>query len=236
MNKDIYLIGIDEAGRGCLIGDMVVAGVVITERVARELSEAGVTDSKQLSIDQRFWYYNLALRMKPCVVEVYVPPWRIDRENINKLEVEAITWIVKTIEKIISRSSNVEVEVYIDEVKGRELTLDMIVRKAMGNRLKTLRIEPDADSKFTPVSIASVFAKVSRDQSIKSIKRIVGDFGSGYPADPRLESWIMNAKMVFKKPPRFIRRSWSNLKVTAPEWFREKKPGAIRSLLEFLRR
>lgn len=236
MRGEVYYVGVDEAGRGCLVGDMIVAGVMVADRIVRDLVDAGVAESKQLTPDQRVTYHRLVLKKKPLVIEVFVPPWRIDKENLNKLEVEAISWILRTIQLIMSNVHDGDVEVYIDEVKGRATQLESIVRRLFGSKLRTLRVESDADAKYAPVAIASIFAKVTRDQSLEYLRKLVGDFGSGYPSDPRLEEWIKSIRPRLSKPPRFIRRSWSNLKEIAPEWFKEKKRGVVRSLLEFAKR
>lgn len=231
-----FHIGIDEAGRGPLIGDMVVAGVMANKDVISDLIKDGLVESKQLSSTERREIYHKALSKGVFVVAVYVSPWRIDRENLNKLEVEAIRWIIEVISKTMGGVHNSEISVYIDEVKGKTNIVKQTVLEYLQSRINEIRMESDADKKYPVVALASIFAKVLRDYSINLLEKLFGDFGSGYPADPRLEDWLKSIYLSISKPPLFIRRSWSNLSNKAPSWYISKKTVKHRTLFDFTKR
>ncbi|MEM4718216.1 MAG: ribonuclease HII [Desulfurococcaceae archaeon] len=230
-------IGVDEAGRGPLIGDMVVAGVLADRDLIFNLVHDGLAESKELgSIKRREICYK-AVRKGVLIVAVYISPWRIDSENLNNLEAEAIKWIIKVMGSVIGKVNNAEINVYIDEIKGRSHIVKQIIADYLKSKVEEIRVEPDADKNYPVVALASIFAKVLRDSSIRPLKKLFGEFGSGYPSDPRLNSWLKTNYSSSRKPPSFIRRSWSNLSDKAPSWYISKKKTAKhRTLLDFTKR
>jgi ribonuclease H, mammalian HI/archaeal HII subfamily len=237
-DKATLYIGVDEAGRGPLIGDMVVAGVLSDGNKLKDLEMQGLVESKQLNAETRSTFYKKAIKHGVVVVAVYVPPWRIDNENLNKLEEEQIKWILKVFSKIIPGLGVDEVKVFIDEVKGSAQKIESAARELFSKYRLVFQMEPEADAKYSPVALASIFAKVMRDRNLDVLKKLHGDFGSGYSADPLTISWVkMNYKSSIK-PPLFIRRSWRNLRNLAPEWYIEKKAEnrKHRSLFDFTKR
>lgn len=231
-------IGVDEAGRGPLIGDLVIVGVLVRNDVLRELESSGLVESKQLSSESRLKFYMEAIKNKIVVVAVYVPSWEIDRENLNRLEEKYILWIINILRKIIGDIKEAEIKIYIDEVKGIAKRIESFVKQVFGRVAIDYKMEPHADSKYSSVALASVFAKVMRDRNLLALKKLYGDFGSGYSSDPRTVDWITrNYKPEFN-PPLFLRRSWKNLRDIAPKWYKEKKKESRRqkSLLDYAKR
>jgi ribonuclease HII len=214
-----YLIGIDEAGRGPLVGDMVVAGVMVEEKVFEELlSRISIRDSKTMTPRGRFESF-LALENSSISVYLdYLPPKEIDRENLNMLTAGSIVRIIQFFNTLLSSYDERLVEVYIDEVKGVKKVVEKECSKLFGKRCK-LVFESQADSKYPIVSLASIIAKVSRDLSISSNISVHGDFGSGYPSDPRAVLWLERVYNSLEHPPPIVRKSWSILKYKAPGWF-----------------
>lgn len=236
-NENTLILGVDEAGRGPVIGDMVVACVLIKPRALIEIEKSGLRESKQLGAKKRRYFYREILKKGVVAILVYVHPWRIDRENLNDVEVESISWIMKIVQKIICNAKPDEIHVYVDEIKGRAKILKNIVEKTIGKYKLEFIMEPNADVKYPAVAIASIFAKVSRDKNLEVIKKLVGDIGSGYPADLKTRDWLLNIYNADTTPPLYVRRSWSILRNIAPKWYTEKKRRKEqRSLLDFIKR
>ena len=230
-------VGIDEAGRGPLIGDMVVAGVLASPEALGKLVERGLKDSKQLSPAKRYDLYKSALSLGVVAVAVYVPPWRIERENLNDIEVKSIEWILRTMKPLLAEEVR-ELRVYVDEIKGRASVLAALVKKVFAEYNVGFTMEAGADSKYPAVALASVVAKVSRDASLLALKECVGDFGSGYVTDSRTRTWVQENSAQCTSPPVFIRANWGTLKKMAPAWYRCKKAKGTRkqrSLLDYLK-
>jgi ribonuclease HII len=65
-----------------------------------------------------------------------------------------------------------------------------------------------ADRDFPIVSAASIVAKVERDRAVEKLRRKLGDFGSGYPSDPRTRAYFMEALSRGEQLPQSARKSW----------------------------
>ena len=231
------LVGIDEAGRGPIIGPMVIAGVAIEPKAAKELAELGVRDSKDLTPSQRRELFPEIMRLVKHAVIVKVPPALIDAVNLNKLEVETIACIVQRVKSLYGEPE----AVYMDAV-GPAKKMVAEVKRLTGLRGAVVA-EPKADTRYIPVSAASIIAKVVRDEEIEKLRRAYGVRGSGYPTDPGTLEWIREAyRRSPDTPPWFVRRSWSTLKQIAPRWYKAKnteskpKNPRQRTLLDFLSR
>ena len=198
------IAGIDEAGRGPIIGPMVVAGVLIRQKFVNSLVELGVRDSKKLSPKKRNELYDKIMLLADRVVVVYLDPKTIDRwvlrRKLNELEAKAIA-------KVVEYLSDAK-EIIIDTPSSPERFRENLSRY-IGN-IEGLILESKADEKYVIVGAASIIAKVLRDREINDIKRRLGiDFGSGYPSDPRTMSML---KSIMKKDPTVVRWSWRTLK------------------------
>ena len=68
-----------------------------------------------------------------------------------------------------------------------------------------------ADETYPLVSAASIMAKVRRDSEIQKLKDIYGDFGSGYPSDPRTRDFLRRLLSGGEEVPPIVRRTWKTL-------------------------
>ncbi|MEM1628123.1 MAG: ribonuclease HII [Desulfurococcaceae archaeon] len=221
LSEPEILIGIDEAGRGPLIGDMVVAGVMGAKGQFEKLAEIGVKDSKKLQPHQRYHLYKEIVRSDLYILIIYVPPFKIDSENLNKLLASSIRRILGYFSRIVLKNDK-SIGIIIDEVKGIKKIVEKYARELFKQRLSIFVMEPHADSKYIPVSTASIVAKISRDKNIEILKKLLGDFGSGYPSDPLTREWLIEKQLELTQPPLILRRSWHTVKDLAPLWYREK--------------
>jgi ribonuclease HII len=187
------IIGIDEAGRGPLIGPMVMAGVKISENKLADISCMGIKDSKLLSFNQREKLFDIIMNSNWIEYHIEISwPKEIDdalnskNMNLNLLEALHTAMIINKLkcdEAILDLPSN-NSENYIRSVK-----------KFMFGELKTkceIIAEHKADMNYAIVGAASIIAKVTRDRLIETLKHdikikfgINDDFGSGYPSDPK---------------------------------------------------
>lgn len=179
------ILGIDEAGRGALIGPLVVGFVILDKPLSFK-----VADSKQLTPKQREL---LAIKIEQEAVKVdhrKIEPWEIDKGNINELEYNVIKDYLK----------NVDVDaIYIDAFMD-PLRLKRLHRYVIA--------EYNADVKYPVVSAASIIAKVNRDRYIEQLKAEYGDFGSGYPSDPDTLRFISDREKL-DRILKHIRKKWS---------------------------
>ena len=203
--------GIDEAGRGPVLGPMIICAVILQESRIPLLKSLGVKDSKKLTPLRRKRLAGIIENSAEKIIERKVEPDQIDaavnRMSINNLnELEA-----KIIAEIINELPNNVEHVYVDSPDPNpEKFLTRLV-KYLRKRVK-ITAENHADRKYTAVAAASIIAKVRRDAYISQLKKIYGDIGSGYPSDPKTRAFLENWVRLKGEPPPFARKSWKTTK------------------------
>lgn len=198
-----YVVGIDEAGRGPLVGDMFVVGVVCRGDKLGKLQALGVRDSKMLTRAMREKLFQLIVGIIDEYYVVRVPPEKIDAENLNNLYLKALSEIVKY---FIERY-NVS-EIYVDATGRIEKIKRLISNLGFNGKVV---VEYKADRIYTIVSTASIVAKVLRDRHIDELSKVYGPIGSGYPSDPKTIKWIREYYMRHGEIPPIVRRKWRTL-------------------------
>ncbi|BCU68375.1 ribonuclease HII [Sulfolobales archaeon HS-7] len=201
-------LGIDEAGRGCIIGPMIVAGVFIEQEKLRTLKSIGVKDSKKLTKRSRESLYRLIFEIVNGVTIVKVEPELIDKYNLNLLTKYSMLKIIETSPYRLSK-------VVIDKVGNMQDVEETVIRTGA-----IPIIENKADDKYLEVGAASIVAKVIRDDIIASLKEKYGDFGSGYPSDKKTINWLH--AVLTKGPPPIVRRSWKTLQKLSSNYYMTK--------------
>jgi len=205
-------VGVDEAGRGCVIGPLFVAAAAFTEEALNHLREAGVKDSKKLARRRREGLEPLVRQLAAAVVVERVDPSTIDSRNLNEAELDAVSTALRRLASRLRELKAVVERVSID-LFGREEELRRVVEEAFPG--VEARLLHDADASLIECSAASIIAKVERDRFIDQLKQAYGDFGSGYPSDPRTRRWLMQVSSL-SEPPPCVRRSWRTLLKYAP--------------------
>ncbi|MBT4114515.1 ribonuclease HII [Candidatus Woesearchaeota archaeon] len=202
----VIICGCDEAGRGPVLGPMVLAGVSISEDRRHELTEIGVKDSKLLTAKKRDQLYDQIIKIADNYSIVEVSPDEIDQcnadgINLNQLEAIKIAHILTELKPD---------RVYVDSpepAKGGQKFGDMIVTHMHGKTPEIIA-EHGADAKYEVASAASILAKVTRDNAVRCISKEIGhDIGSGYPADPKCKEFL--EKHYKDKHVHHIRTCWS---------------------------
>jgi len=198
-----WYIGADEAGRGSLVGEMIVAVVAVPESVLHSLAEAGVRDSKALSPRARAELYRVIAGNTVFAVTP-VPPHRIDSENLTVLTEEAIADAYR---RIAGRLEGEQVRFVVDRY-GRHAKLRYLLRAA--GYKGPLVIEEKADANYVEVAAASIVAKHVRDARIRVLSSLYGVPGTGYPSDERTVAWVLDRVSRGERPP-IVRYSWGTL-------------------------
>ncbi|MEM5804447.1 MAG: ribonuclease HII [Candidatus Aenigmatarchaeota archaeon] len=201
------IIGIDEAGRGSVVGPLVVAGAWIDEKDLPKLKALGVKDSKLLAPKRREELYAELKKVLKGFITIKIAAQEIDRlreqKNLNIIEAEAMARIIKQAgaDRAIVDSPQVTTEKFASTLLN------------MAKNHTQIRAENKADVKYPIVSAASIIAKVERDAEIEEIKkRVKFDFGVGYPHDERTIAFVKSA-MNHPEFSKFIRHSWVTVEV-----------------------
>jgi len=204
------IVGLDEAGRGPVIGPMVIASVKINEKDLYKLQDLGLKDSKQLSKKKREELY-VKISEICDVKKVVIDPEKIDEQmesiNLNKIELGAFS---KLANHFIRENENISI--YIDACSSNEQSFSNQFKAKLINKNVEIIAEHKADENYKIVSAASIIAKVTRDNVIEEYKEIFGDIGSGYPSDPKTKQFLKNYVHENKGLPKIARKSWATSK------------------------
>lgn len=180
------ILGIDDAGRGPIIGPMLLAGVLIKREDEPILKEWGAKDSKQLTpekrdeivkkIKEKFRFHFESTSAEEIDLRIK------SGTNLNKIEALKSAKIINE----LLRDINEKVKVIIDCPSVNIPVWKGYVEKDLEKKdLIELSCEHKADANHICVSAASIIAKTTRDAEIEVIKKQIGiNFGSGYPSDP----------------------------------------------------
>lgn len=206
----MLVCGVDDAGRGPVIGPLVIAGVLIEESKLDLLRSLGVRDSKKLTPDARTRLAEKIPRVvdRHHVVELDAPS--LDRvvnrapkfQRLNLLEAKKMAEVVEALRPDIAYVDSSDT----DTERFRNNILD-----ELSYRPKVIS-EHHADDTYPVVSAASILAKVRRDDRIDEMKRQYGDFGSGYAHDPQTIRFLGEYYRANKEFPPIVRRSWKTLR------------------------
>ncbi len=202
----MIIAGVDEAGKGCVIGPLVICIAFIDEARARVLAEIGVKDSKVLSPRSRREKEAKLKKALDGFVLLKVSAAELSelmRKKISLNEIEA--------KKIGDALHAVKAStVYLDAVDVDEKRYEERIKRYYEGKAK-LVCEHKADSKYPIVSAASIVAKVERDAEIENIKDELGvDFGSGYPSDDRTREFLKK-NLGNPKVMKHVRSEWETL-------------------------
>lgn len=207
------IAGVDDAGRGPIIGPLVVAGVLSTEDRARELSAMGVKDSKLLTPDVRT---RLAVKVRELAVKVSVvevQPKEIDEVVLHGGKFRKLNFLeAKLMAQVITELS--PKKAYVDASDVNEERYAETIREFLPSELKKIRVvsEHHADRTYPIVSAASIIAKVRRDEVVEGLCRQYGNFGSGYITDQRTLDFLRGWRRTHAEYPPIVRLSWKTIK------------------------
>ncbi|WFO76137.1 ribonuclease HII [Desulfurococcaceae archaeon MEX13E-LK6-19] len=228
------VIGIDEAGRGPLLGDMVIACVVVSKENLEKMVRIGVKDSKNLTPLERATLLKHIIENSLIILTTYVNPYEIDEYNLNELTLKKIKEMLSGISRLLPENTRIE-RITVDMVKGYQKFIPVL--ESIFPEAKIMFVEK-ADVYYPEVSAASIVAKVYRDVNLYSFKKIYGDFGSGYPTDPKTISWLKTLYLQQDSPPPILRRTWGILERITPHWYVKKRKQRTkpenRSILDFI--
>ena len=206
----MLVAGVDDAGRGSVLGPLVIAGILLKEEDLQKLIELGVKDSKLLSPKQR---EKLAEEIRKIAIKCHVLkllPSEIDRvvdsgrrlHKLNRLEAKAMAKVIEELRPDVA---------YVDASDILAERFKQHIQECLPFKIKIVS-EHKADRKYPIVSAASIIAKVERDKEIEQIKKDYGDVGCGYSTDPKTLRFLEKCLREYGEYPDFVRKSWKPAK------------------------
>jgi ribonuclease HII len=203
----LLLGGIDEAGRGSVMGPLVIAGVSFDPKGIKYLRNEKIIDSKKLTVQRREILYSKILQTAVSVFVCRINPKTIDNyvnhKKLNILESRFMTIIADNIsaDKIIIDACDVKPD------RFKQSILENLTNKSV-----KIYCFHKADTDNLIVSAASIIAKVTRDREIKIIEEtLCKKIGSGYPSDPSTKLFL-KYNLFDNEIKKYIRFSWKPVK------------------------
>jgi ribonuclease HII len=197
------LCGVDEAGKGAVLGPLVVAGVVWDGKTNDACP--GYRDSKLLSPARREELFADIISRFPTKT-IIISAHDIDiartRMSMNTLIARAHAEVISSLKPECA---------YVDACDVNPIRYRDTVRAYLIEECSIVS-EHHADSKYPLVSAASIVAKVTRDEAMRNLAADFGDIGSGYPSDPATNTFLKDYIKVHRCPPSCSRWSWQTVK------------------------
>ena len=214
--KDTIILGIDEAGRGPVLGPMVYACAYWKEEYDKDIRKKfKFNDSKQLTPGDRERMFN-QIKAHHNIIRyelIMLPSDYISKEMLKRQKVSLNQISQDSAKKLIKTARDKKVnirKIYVDTVGPAE-SYQILLTKYVNDKSIEVKVEAKADAKYECVSAASIVAKVTRDKEIEIIEKEDKDCGSGYPSDPKTKEWLKdNYDNVFGYG-REVRFSWKTV-------------------------
>ncbi|UCD03793.1 MAG: ribonuclease HII [Candidatus Woesearchaeota archaeon] len=202
------ICGVDEAGRGPLIGPLIVAGIAIKESDISKLTDLEVKDSKLHSPNRRQELFEEIKKIAHSYEIITVPAQEIDSRcdvgmNLNKLEALKVANVLDKLNPNVA---------YVDSPTSPDgAHFKHLIKEHLENHNIDIHAGHKFDHKYPVVSAASILAKVTRDSEVKRIEKEVGEsIGSGYPADEITQKFLR--EHLNNSVSKYIRKTWATWK------------------------
>lgn len=215
----MLVLGIDEAGRGPVVGPMVIAAVLMEGKDEKYLRSLGVRDSKLVEPEKREGLAPIIRKTAKEVHYVAISALEIDDKrkvmSLNELEAVKIAELIEAFKAKPERA-------FIDAPDPDANVFCARIRKYL-NEPPKMTCEHKADVNYPCVSAASIIAKVERDREVRLLEEKWGKIGTGYPHDPQTIRFLANWLKEKGEFPDFVRKSW----VTAQRMLEKPKQRRI---------
>ena len=210
------ILGIDDAGRGPVVGPMILAGCLITEETEKEFRKLGVRDSKQLTKKRRAFLENIIKEKSESFFLQKANASEIDSKNsdgvnLNDLEAHMAAKIINEINSA-SKVMGKKIKVVIDcPSVNRTSWRNTLIMKVENLSNLEISCEHKADRNHVAVSAASILAKEEREREMDILRVKYEGIGSGYSSDPKTTHFLeKNLKKLEHKG--IFRKTWKTWK------------------------
>ena len=203
------ICGIDEAGRGPVMGPLVVAGIQIErEDVFRGI---GIRDSKRCTPGRRERLAEIIREKAKDICVMVLRAREIDalrkRRSLNEIEKDLFLQVMRRLRSDIY---------YVDSVDVDADRFASLLERELGFGAKIVS-EHRAEDKYDVVAAASIIAKTERDRFVREIemelrKKLDIPLGSGYPSDPNTIRFLREWVKRYGELPPYVRRSWRTVR------------------------
>ncbi len=215
------LAGVDEAGRGCVLGPMIMALCTISEDQNKYFKDLGVKDSKLVPKKKRAELFEIIKKEVKEYKIIVVPAEELNvlmnRYSLNEIEAQKTAEMISLLkirpDDIILDSPDTIESKYKQRIIDnlRNIKFDLGKSKVIS--------EHKADLNYICAGCASILAKVTRDTLMNSL---VGFELSGYSSDPKTIDYLKKYILEHKKIPDFARSKWETINNVMKELYQKK--------------
>ncbi len=209
-----FIAGIDEAGRGPVLGPMVMAIVACEQKDVDFLNQIGVKDSKLLTLAKRNKFSRI-IKQRLAHAIIKVSPVDVDKSlanpNSSLNDLEAYT-SGKLIRRIIEKQSIKNIILDLPSKNKEDYVQKVRSQLKFPANAIPIKAEYKADLNYVQVAAASILAKVARDKAMATLsKKLNLSLGSGYPADATTIHCLHEHFDKLKKE-KLVRLEWKTTK------------------------
>ena len=204
-------VGLDEAGRGAVLGPLVIGAVWAHDEQIQQMKELGVRDSKKLTRRKRS---ELALEIdklvkwKCKVITADMINTEMETKNLNQIEHDAMIEVI--------RSEEIFGTLIVDAVGNIKKLRDKLKKELEIKDQEKVIVEYRAE-RYTVVAAASIMAKVTRDCYMEKLIDEKDQSCSGYPSDKKTRKFLKDYYNKMGKFPDFSRKKWKTLELILNE-------------------
>jgi len=213
-----FLIGLDETGKGEVIGHTVLTGVIFPKEIFREIDLlVGLADTKNR---HPFEYWDNIFKKLDSLrtsrldfIYEKIPPWHVDKYNLNKIMDVSYQRILSIFLRKIEIS---QCRIVLDDY-GIGHTLRRFLNFLQQQGAEVI-VTTDSENSYLEAKTASLISKRQREAVIKAINenpefQINGlSIGSGNAGDPKTNAWLKAWWNTHKSWPWFVKRSFRNVR------------------------
>jgi len=214
--------GVDEAGRGSVIGPLVVAGISIGKNGISRLHKLGIRDSKTLTPTARANFFGNIIQLANSLYVSKIHCHEVDSyvffNGLNELEAIGMAEVINNIHAT---------KVYVDACDINLERFKNSIKKYLWTPKPKIYCLHHADCSNVVVSAASIVAKIIRDNEVQRIRKVYHDIGSGYPSDKKTMFFIKEWVTRYKAAPHFARKSWRPLRIMLESEITKESLGLI---------
>lgn len=197
-------IGVDEAGRGPLLGSVTVAAAIlpaawsglIENEPLKNTPLSILTDSKQLSEKKRDILYPLVQQHAVAHIVADIPPAVIDQVNILQATMLGMRLCTEVLLAVVAKHLNTGnktlFEILIDGNRCPDLDYVSLAKYGIQESAIDCQAWVKGDGRHTSIAAASILAKVSRDKTMYALDAEHPEYGiakhKGYPTRAHMEA------------------------------------------------
>ncbi|MFA5246831.1 MAG: ribonuclease HII [Candidatus Micrarchaeia archaeon] len=213
-----YVIGCDEAGRGCVLGALVMAAFAVPKECELELKAAGAKDSKELSASKREELAktlgSMGKYMTRHISAAEINTAMMRKKSLNELEAEVIAELLDAFVLSLQKNGSSINTIYVDSPDPIPKKYEQRIRKHAKNLAKIKIISDNhSENKYPCVAAASIMAKTERDAELEKIHKIFKgeDIGCGYTHDKVTIEFVRKHLHDALLAP-YLRTQWKTVK------------------------